>query len=157
MDEEKSESVTNGKRRTIRLPVCLILFLALAGGAILGWFLLSVAPTTILAAKRAKLQNELNQVQTAFLSYYTEYAEYPVTSDNATLIKILTGLTANENSRQIAFLTVKPSDENAKGELLDPWGTPLEMSVTHDGVIHLRSAGPDKIFGTADDITNQKM
>jgi hypothetical protein len=107
------------------------------------------------AGKRAALSNELNQVQTAVLNYYTEYSEYPVTSDNATLIKILTGLTATENSRQIAFLTVKPSDENAKGELLDPWGTPLEMSVTHDGVIHLRSAGPDKIFGTADDITNQ--
>ena len=86
------------------------------------------------------------------LNYYTEYSVYPVASDNATLIKSLGGVSADGNSRRIAFVSFRPSDLNAQGELLDPWGQPLQLSVDADGNFHARSAGPDKILGTADDI-----
>ena len=56
--------------------------------------------------------------------------------------------------RRIQFLTIKPSDLNARDEMLDPWGMPIQLSVAADGTIHMRSAGPDKIFGTPDDINN---
>lgn len=105
------------------------------------------------AAKRAKTSNEVIQVQTALLSYYTEYAVYPVATDNASLIKMLTGATSDGNVRRIQFLTLKPSDQNASGAILDPWGTPIEMKLGQDGVFTIRSAGPDRVFGNADDIT----
>lgn len=42
-------------------------------------------------------------------------------------------------------------------EIYDPWGTVLDYTyVAGDNFPELVSAGPDKIFGTADDITNKK-
>jgi prepilin-type N-terminal cleavage/methylation domain-containing protein len=41
-------------------------------------------------------------------------------------------------------------------EIYDPWGTPLDYRyVTGDSFPELVSAGPDRTFGTADDITNR--
>ncbi len=41
-------------------------------------------------------------------------------------------------------------------EIYDPWGTPLDYRyVPDDNFPELVSAGPDKIFGTTDDITNR--
>jgi type II secretory pathway pseudopilin PulG len=100
-------------------------------------------------SRRNALIQRLGQVQAAALNYYTEYSVYPVAPDNVTLIQKLT----NDNPRHIEFLSLKPSDQNAQGEMLDPWRTPIEMSVTEEGKFHWRSAGPDKTFGTADDIT----
>ena len=42
-------------------------------------------------------------------------------------------------------------------EIYDPWGTTLDYRyVDGENYPELVSAGPDKIFGTADDITNKK-
>lgn len=41
-------------------------------------------------------------------------------------------------------------------EIYDPWGTPLDYRyVPGDNFPELVSAGPDRIFGNADDITNR--
>jgi type II secretory pathway pseudopilin PulG len=131
---------------TIYGVVALLIVLAL---------LLTLQPTggaVFTAAKKAMVAERFNQIQTALLSYYTEYSVYPVASDAATLVRILTGATKDGNQRQIAFAAFKPSELDVKGDLLDPWGTSIELSVTADGKLHIRSAGPDKIFGTADDI-----
>jgi hypothetical protein len=37
--------------------------------------------------------------------------------------------------------------------LVDPWGTVIAYAC-YDDVVIVRSAGPDRLFGTADDITN---
>jgi hypothetical protein len=103
------------------------------------------------AAFRAKVSNTLIQVQTACLAYYTEYGSRPEAKDNAHLVKILEG----DNARKIQFLALKSSDMNSNGAMIDPWGTPYQINVDSDSEIHVTSAGPDKIFGTADDITHQ--
>jgi len=98
--------------------VALLILLAL---------LLTLQPTggtVFAAAKKAMVADRFNQIQTAELSYYTEYSVYPVAPDAATLVRILTGATKDGNQRQIAFANFKPSDLGAKGDLLDPWGTP---------------------------------
>lgn len=44
---------------------------------------------------------------------------------------------------------------NGNGELVDRWGTAYffhQMSATH---MEIHSAGPDKFFGTADDVTQR--
>jgi len=91
-------------------------------------FALRVGPSAIRQAKLAKTQNEATQIQTAILGYYTEYAEMPPSSDNATLIKILTGNNPRANTRRIAFLYVRPDDLNAKGEMVDAWKNPFRIS-----------------------------
>ena len=45
---------------------------------------------------------------------------------------------------------------NDKGEIMDPWGTPLQFYFSHNEVL-IRSAGPNKAFEdaaipTADDL-----
>ena len=39
-------------------------------------------------------------------------------------------------------------------ELIDPWGTSITFHCTADGDVVVRSAGPDRLFHTPDDITS---
>ena len=72
--------------------------------------------------------------------------------DNAHVISALEG----QNIRQIIFISLNPRCKNTQGEVLDEWGTPLRiiMADPHNPVI--RSAGPDKIWGTQDDLASEK-
>lgn len=40
-----------------------------------------------------------------------------------------------------------------EGALVDPWGTNVVIHCTPDGGIVVRSAGRDRVFNTADDVT----
>ncbi len=81
--------------------------------------------------------------------YEKEYGVMPPVTSNAQFIKVLMG----DNPRKIEFIDMGPrqDERNANGEMIDPWGTPFQFSVDDKGKFHFRSAGPDKIFGTADD------
>jgi prepilin-type N-terminal cleavage/methylation domain-containing protein len=127
------------RRTTKRYPSFTLveLLVVIAIIAILAAVTMSVGSTVLNKAKEAKAQNAATQIQTATLSYYTEYSVYPTPSgasaadfmlddtDSATqwgpLIECLsgmispsTGTTSSEaifsNTRQIAFLTFKASD-----------------------------------------------
>jgi hypothetical protein len=101
---------------------------------------LRIGIQAIHAAKVARTKNEASQLQTAILGYYTEYAEMPHTTDNATLIKLLTGNNPRGNPRGIAFLSVSPRDMNGKGEMVDAWQRPFRVSF----------ADPDNVAVTSD-------
>jgi hypothetical protein len=131
---------------------------AIAFWALLAFFIMGVlgsidvvGPRALTAAKRAKAQNEISQITTACENYKNEYFVLPDSTENYRLTKVLCG----DNPRKIAFLTPGPSDMNANGELIDPWGTPFRITFDAKSGPHAVSAGPDKIFGTKDDITNQ--
>ena len=49
----------------------------------------------------------------------------------------------------------KVNQMDSRDELVDGWGTPFRISYLSDSEVSIVSAGPDKIFGTPDDITNQ--
>ena len=90
------------------------------------------------------------QLITGGVQYYKkEYGVMPPVTSNAQLIKVLMG----DNPRKIEFIDMGPGQDerNASGEMIDPWGTPFQFWVDSNGKFHFRSAGPDKIFGTADD------
>ena len=75
------------------------------------------------------------------LQQYKEFAgTYPV-GDNAEIAKALLGRT----EKKILILAVRKSDLNNKGEICDPWGTPLQFYFSKNGVL-IRSAGPNKIW-----------
>jgi hypothetical protein len=44
---------------------------------------------------------------------------------------------------------------NANGEIVDGWGTPLRIEFSGFDDFKITSAGPDRIFGTSDDITDE--
>jgi prepilin-type N-terminal cleavage/methylation domain-containing protein len=119
--------------------------------AILASVVVAGANGAINAAKRVKANNAAAQLQTAIMNYYTEYGVYPVPSTAATgsdvfysdsdysdqqpLMYALCGninaynpQTANNNgqvsnSRDIAFLTLKKSDVDTNGVLINPFFT----------------------------------
>jgi len=67
--------------------------------------------------------------------------------DNAEITAALTG----ENSLGLRLIARSHPAINADGELVDRWGTPFRFHALAGDRMELRSAGPDKKFGTPDD------
>jgi len=105
----------------------------------------------VYPATKAKAHALESQLETACMAYMSVYGALPSTSENYRLVKIL----CEDNPRKIAFLAVKQPDINPNGDLIDSWGTPSRITFESDSKVGAISAGPDKIFGTPDDITNR--
>jgi hypothetical protein len=86
------------------------------------------------------------------LQQYREFVGSYPTGNNITIAKALLGRT----EKKVLILAVRKSDMNDKGEILDPWGTPLRFYFS-DNEVMIRSAGPNKVWEdsnvpTADDL-----
>lgn len=90
----------------------------------------------------------LENMRRAIINYGSTFSGNPVGS-NPEIAAALNG----ENPKQIKFIDPENGLRiNGKGELVDSWGTPFffhQLSATDTEV---RSAGPDKIMWTADDL-----
>ncbi len=75
------------------------------------------------------------------IQQYKEFVgSYPA-GNNVAIAKALLGQT----EKKVLILAVRRADLNDKGEILDPWGTPLQFYFSYNEVM-IRSAGPNKIF-----------
>jgi hypothetical protein len=75
------------------------------------------------------------------IQQYKEFVgTYPM-GNNTAITKALLGQT----EKKVLILAVRRSDVNDKGEIVDPWGTPLQFFFSHNEVL-IRSAGPNKAF-----------
>jgi hypothetical protein len=86
------------------------------------------------------------------IQQYKEFVGTYPTGNNVAVAKALLGQT----DKKILILAVRRSDLNDKGEIVDPWGTPLQFYFSHNEVL-IRSAGANKVWedsaiGTADDL-----
>lgn len=63
----------------------------------------------------------------------------------------ITAALAGKNPLQLALIPKNHPAINAEGQLCDRWGTPFRFHQISGDRMELRSAGPDKQFGTADD------
>lgn len=63
----------------------------------------------------------------------------------------ITASLAGANSLKFAFISPKHRAINRQGELCDRWGTPFRFHQISGQAMEIRSAGPDRKFGTADD------
>jgi hypothetical protein len=61
--------------------------------------------------------------------------------NNPAIARALLGRT----EKKVLILAVHKSDINDKGEILDPWGTPLRFYFSDNEVL-IRSAGPNKVW-----------
>ena len=100
-------------------------------------------------AHRAEASSEISQILTACVRYYVEYGAMPQSAKNSQLIKSL----SSDNPRKIPFLSLQPTQLNSKGEMVDPWGTAFRITFDSSSAVHVTSAGPDKMFNTADDLS----
>ncbi len=86
------------------------------------------------------------------LQQYREFVGSYPTGNNLAIARALLGRT----DKKVLILAVRKSDMNDKGEILDPWGTPLRFYFS-DNEVMIRSAGPNKAWedsniSTADDL-----
>jgi len=96
------------------------------------------------------VQQDLAILGSVFAAYRSIYPGRgnPI-GDNREITDTLLG--ANPNA--IPFLRAGHRAINPRGELCDRWGTPLFFHAESGAKMEIRSAGPDRLRWTADDIT----
>jgi hypothetical protein len=86
------------------------------------------------------------------LQQYKEFFKRYPSGTTAEISKALSG----QADEKVVILATKSSNKNDKGEIVDPWGTPIQFFFSHNAVL-IRSAGPNRSFedsrsATADDL-----
>jgi hypothetical protein len=90
----------------------------------------------------------LDNVRTAIRGYGSRFGGNPV-GVNPEIARQLSG----DNPGQANFIRPEAGMRlNDQGELVDPWGTPYFFHQLSGTEMEIRSAGPDKILWTADDL-----
>lgn len=100
---------------------------------------------------RAGSARRLDQARTGFLEdagqllpalqQYKEFTGRYPEGQNLDVARALSG----HGPDKVVILTVRGMERNAKGELVDPWGTPVAFYISADPVL-VRSAGPNKVW-----------
>jgi hypothetical protein len=88
--------------------------------------------------KVAKFNSDCDNLILGIQQYKEFVGTYP-TGNNSQIVKALLGQT----DKKVLILAVRRSELNDKGEIVDPWGTPLQFYFSHNEVL-IRSAGPNK-------------
>ena len=99
----------------------------------------ALPPVTVLDKTRVLIHN-----------YHAAFGENPV-GTNPEITAALQG----KNPKQINFLAESGLRLNGKGELVDGYGTPFFFHQISGNEMEIRSAGPDKIMWTADDLVTK--
>jgi len=128
--------------------VAAVLIILGIGGVLLmakGWTPSHVDPKT------AKFNSDADNLILGIQKFREFVGSYP-TGNNAAIARALLGRT----EKRVLIVAVRQSDLNDKGEILDPWGTPLRFYFS-DNEVMIRSAGPNKVWEdsalqTADDL-----
>jgi hypothetical protein len=116
--------------------VVIVLLVAVSGvlWVAKGWTVKRLDP------KVAKFNEDSENLILGLQQYKEFVGNYPA-GNNISIAKALLGQT----DKKVLILAVRRSDLNDKGEILDPWGTPLQFYFSHNEVM-IRSAGPNKIW-----------
>jgi len=90
--------------------------------------------------KVAKFNSDADNLILGIQQYREFVGSYPA-GNNAAIAKALLGRT----DKKVLILAVRKTDMNDKGEILDPWGTPLQFYFSNNEVL-IRSAGPNRVW-----------
>ncbi len=88
----------------------------------------------------AKFNEDAENLLLALQQYKEFVGAYPA-GNNLDIARALSG----QGDKKIVILAVRKSDLNQKGEIIDPWGTPLQFYFAGNSLL-IRSAGPNKVF-----------
>jgi hypothetical protein len=93
----------------------------------------------------------LNNMRIAINQYASRFSENPV-GTNLEITKALNG----GNPKEAKFISADSGLRiNALGELVDYWGTPFFFHQLSGTEMEIRSAGPDRVMWTADDLVTR--
>ncbi len=91
-------------------------------------------------ARTSRFNEDVENLFVGLQKYKEHVGSYP-TGGNAEVAKALAG----SNPRNVIVLVGRKTPMNEKGEFIDPWGTPLRIYFSDNGVL-IRSAGPNRRF-----------
>ena len=102
-----------------------------------------------LNAPGGTIRRDLEILNELFATWQTNFPRSgnPV-GENVEITAALVG----ENPLRFAFMSRRHRAINSRGELCDRWGTPFRFHQLSGQQMEIRSAGPDRKFGTADDV-----
>jgi hypothetical protein len=89
----------------------------------------------------------LENMRTMIRQYGAAFGGNPV-GTNPEITQALQG----NNPKHINFLKTDGNRVNANGELVDPWGSPYFFHQLSGTEMEIRSAGPDRVMYTPDDL-----
>lgn len=117
------------------LPIAVVLLIA--GVAV--WFVqgrLRLRPDPQIE----QFQNDADNLITGLQQYKEFVGGYPT----GNLVEVARAL-SGQSEKKVLILATSKNQKNAKGEIVDSWGTPLQFYFAQNGVM-IRSAGPNKVF-----------
>lgn len=91
-------------------------------------------------AKTVAFNDDVDNLFTALQKYKERVGSYPI-GGNAEVAKALQGA----NPKNVIVIVGRKTNLNDKGEFIDPWGTPLRIYFSDNGVL-VRCAGPNRRF-----------
>lgn len=91
-------------------------------------------------ARTAKFNEDVENLFVGLQKYKETVGSYPIGS-NSQVAKALKGA----NPKNVIILVGRKNELNEKGEIVDPWGTPLKIYFSDNGVL-IRSAGANRRF-----------
>lgn len=102
-----------------------------------------------LNAPNHPVSQDLELLNQVFVAWQTNFPRQgnPV-GDNDEITAALAG----DNPLHFAFIAPNHPAIDARGQLCDRWGTPFRFHQLSGTEMEIRSAGPDRRFGTADDV-----
>lgn len=115
--------------------------IALVAVGVLGVFLLATAWTPWRSDEKvAKFNTDAENLILGMQQFREFTGSFPG-GNNPAIARALLGRT----EKRVLILAVRKSDMNDKGEILDPWGTPLRFYFSDNEVL-IRSAGRNKVW-----------
>lgn len=105
------------------------------------------APAVSPLAPDSAASVDVDKVRLMLRDYRTIYHENPV-GTNADIMRAIMG----GNPKQARLGPPEGQSLSAEGELLDRWGTPYFFHQLAADSMEIRSAGPDKVLWTSDDV-----
>ena len=128
--------------------IAIVIVIAVVAGA--AW-LLKDRVKTRMDPKVAVFNDQCDKLIQGLQQYREFFKRYP-SGTTAEISKALSGQT----EEKVMIMATKDSQKNDKGEIVDPWGTPIQFFFSHNAVL-IRSAGPNKSFedsrsATCDDL-----
>jgi len=118
----------------------IMILIAVLGCVVAAIWLTSSMPNWRVNARMARLDTDIQNLFDGLQQYKEHVGTYP-TGSNAQLVKALRG----QNPKNIIILVSRKNELNAKGEFIDPWGTPFRIYFSDTSVL-IRSAGPNGRF-----------
>jgi hypothetical protein len=121
----------------MKKALTLVLTLVVVGGVLWvakGWTAKRMDP------KYSQFNSDADNLILGIQQFKEFTGSYP-TGNNIQIAKALLG----QSDKKVLILAVRRAPVNDKGEILDPWGTPIQFYFSYNEVM-IRSAGPNKAW-----------